>query len=327
MGRVNTRSSVASTLDIQSIGAKAVTYGEIDDPDMRDFNPSIAFDNKGDLKIALRRCNFAVERGGKWYLRDGSAYSRTDVMYGDLNPDTLEVSNIKKLELSDKSPTRTKVSGLEDVRLFARKDGIHAIGFECDRITKSLHNGSAKLAEYLIKGNELRYIRTLEKPDKEVVEKNWQPFDHQSTFAEFTYSPTQIYLNGHVIGDKYIGKIHGGTQLLAQEDGTYISLLHEKITLPAQRFVYDRYKYIHYLATHDNTGVVTSLSQPFDFGTHENIEFAAGMVEYGDDLIISLGIRDCKYAIVKINKKVLIDRTKSVLVHRGVDNLTPAVAI
>lgn len=306
MGRPHTRSSlVEAAVDLQSFGAELRIYGEIDDPAMRYFNPSIAFHN-GKLKIAIRSCNFMVERLGKWSLRDGSAYSKTDVIYGGLDPDTLQVSNLTKLKLSKDTPLVTKLAGLEDVRLFSRKDGMHAIGFESDRITRSLHNASATLAEYLIKGNELKYIRTLEKPDKDGVEKNWMPTDVPSKEFDFTYSPNQTWKDGKVTGEKYIGEVHGGSQLLKQKDGTYLSLVHEKFNVGGLRTTYDKYKYITYLAEHDKNGVITKMSKGFTFGTLENIEFASGMVEYNGDFLITVGVRDCKHMIVRICKKKLM---------------------
>lgn len=303
---------MVTAVDIQELGANVRIYGEIDDPAMRYFNPSIAF-HDGKLKIAIRSCNFAVIKKGKWYFRDGNAYSKTDVLYGDLDPETLGVTNLKKLNLSDDSPTRIKVAGLEDVRLFSRSDGMHCIGFESDRLTRSLHNQSAALAEYLIDGHELKYLRTLDKLHKEVVEKNWCPSDIPSHKFDFTYSDTQVFKDGDVLGTPSTTQIHGGTQLLKQPDGTYISLVHEKKVdptlgyVPRNKVIYDKYTYYHYLALHGKDGVITKLSKPFRFGTYENIEFAAGMVEYKDDLIISIGIRDCKYALVKVKKSRLID--------------------
>jgi hypothetical protein len=305
MGRAHPGSSLVEAVDLQSLGAELRIYGEINDPAMRHFNPSIAFDGN-DLKIAIRSCNFAVERLGKWYFRDGSTYSKTDVIYGDLSLNTLQVSNLEKLELSKDSPTRILVAGLEDVRLFHRKDGMHAIGFESDRLTRSLHNSSTAMAEYLIKGKELKYIRTLEKPNKEVVEKNWQPPDVETPHFEFTYSPSQTWSKGKVSGEQYAGNIHGGTPLIKQEDGTYLSLVHEKIEDRWNKGAYDKFTYYTYLAKHDDKGIVTKLSKPFRFGTLENIEFASGMVEYKGGFIITFGIRDCKWATVKITKSILL---------------------
>ena len=307
---------MTDVIDLQAIGAELRIYGEIDHPEMRDMNPAIAW--HGDkLKIAVRRCNFSVNRHGGWYLRDNSVYSRTDVMYGDLNPDTLEVSNLTKLELDPKSPKNVLLAGLEDVRLFNRKDGIHAIGFESDRLNRSLHNASAGMAEYIVKGNTLKYLKSLQKPSKDVVEKNWCPPDKPSKLFDYTYSDSQAYKDGKLIGKPTRTKIHGGSILLSQPDDTYLSLVHEKkldTNLPRQprmirqrTFIYDKYTYYTYLARHDKQGIITHLTKPFRFGTLENIEFAAGLAEYDDYFILTTGIRDCKYGIVKIEKDKLVD--------------------
>lgn len=298
-------------VDLQSIGAEIMTYGEVDDPYMKQFNPSIAWDGSK-LKIAIRSCNFGIKPDGHWHFRDGNAYSLTDVLYGDLDPDTLQVSNLVKLGISDDSPIHVKVSGLEDVRLFSRKDGMHAVGFKSDRVARSQHNKTAGMAEFIIKGKELKYIRSLEKPKREIdyPEKNWCPTDEPSKEFEFTYSPTQVWKDGKVTGLPYKDNIHGGTQLLKQKDGTYLSLVHEKI-LDGKHLrtagVYDKHVYLHYLARHNKDGMIIELSKPFRFGTLENIEFAGGMVEHNGNLLISLGIRDCKYAIGRISKDKLME--------------------
>lgn len=304
------RSGMGQSLDLQTLQSEIKIFGEISNPTYRHFNPSLSW-HEGKLYIALRSCNFAVERQGKWFLRDGGAYSKTDVLLGIVDPISLTIRDITKLKLSEDSPTRVLVSGLEDVRIYSRKDGLHAIGFESDRLTRSLHNASAKMAEYVIKGNELKYIRTLDKPDENIVEKNWSPTDTPSDLFDFTYSDSQVWNNGEVLGEPTKTNIHGGTQLLKQKDGTWLSIVHDKKLDPKysrlNHLVYDKYVYRHYLARHNKYGVITHLTKPFNFGTLENIEFAAGMVEYDNHLLISLGIRDCKYAIAKIKKSVLVD--------------------
>lgn len=312
--RSQPRFNAVKALDLQSIGAELHIFGEIDSATRRHINPSIAFDNEGNLKISIRSCNFVVEPLGRWYLRDGSAYSKSEVVYGDLDPDSLRLSNLETLKLSDDSPTRTLVGGLEDVRLFNRSDGMHAIGFECDRLTRSLHNRSTAMAEYLVDGKELRYIRTLKKPNPEGVEKNWSPPNVSTPHFEFTYSPTQVWNKGYVLGSDYTGEVHGGSQLLKQSDGTYLSVVHNKMAQRSYGLSYDRFVYYTYLARHNAQGSIIELSPPFRFGTPDNIEFASGMVEYEGNLLISLGIRDCKIAIARIKKEKLVNMLEA---YRG----------
>lgn len=315
MYRTPTRRNIITPMqavDIQELGADIRIYGEIDDPAMRDMNPSIAW-HRGKLKISLRRCNFAVEPKGRWYFRDGSPYSKTDVILGDLDPDTLQVSNLTKLELSKDSPKDVLIAGLEDVRLFSRKDGLHAVGFQSDRVVRTLHNASASMGEYIIKGNTLQYLRTYEKPYPEIVEKNWCPTDTPTKLFDLTYSDSQAYKDGKLIGEPTKTNIHGGSQLLKQKDGTWLSLTHEKKLDPNMRVhrlnhkIYDKHIYYTYLAEHNEQGIITRLSKGFRFGTHENIEFASGLAEYGDYFIMTAGVRDCKYLICKIEKQKILD--------------------
>lgn len=287
-------------LDLQEMGADIRIYGEIDG-DMRHFNPSIAWHNDK-LMIAIRSCNFMVKRHGDWSFGDGSAYSKTDVILGEVDPITLEVRTIRKLHLSKNTPTRVKVAGLEDVRLIVRKGKLMAVGFESDRLTKSLHNASASMSVYEI-GEELKYIETLEKPNKELVEKNWCPPDKPSDLFDYTYSPTQVIKDGKLIGEPTTSQIHGGSILLKQKDNTYLSLVHEKQADKRLGKVYDRFVYYTHLARHDKQGMITHLTPAFRFGTLENIEFAAGLVEHEGDFIMSFGIRDCKFGLAKISKE------------------------
>lgn len=314
MGSRNTGSGVGKTLDLQELGAELRIYGEIEGG-LRHFNPSLSASGGG-IDISVRSCNFAVERGGKWYFRDDSAYSKTDVLIGWVDPTNLTVFGLKKAEISNDSPINVKLAGLEDVRLFNREDGLYAIGFESDRLTRTLHNDSAGMAVFKYDNSSLKYIKSLPKPKKEIVEKNWCPPDQPSNLFDYTYSDTQVYKDGKLIGQPSKTQIHGGTVLLKQKDGTYLSLVHEKKLAPGMRMVnhkvYDKYVYYTYLARHNKQGIITHLTPPFRFGTLENIEFASGLVEWDDDFIISLGIRDCKYALCIIAKHKLVDLLKEV---------------
>lgn len=305
MGLHNSRSSVDSGLDLQSLGCRLVVYPDFNTESMPCYNPSIAF-HDGELKIAVRQCNFTTLRHKNWTFLDERIYSKSFVLLGTVDPDTLEVFDLQTLKLGIDTPIETRIAGLEDVRLFSRDDGLHAIGFEVDRVTPVYYKKSG-MAEYLIKGDTLHYKRTLVKPDADRVEKNWQPADVACKNFDFTYSPTEVWKSGKIIGKPYDGEIHGGSQLLLQSDGSYLSLVHKKT--PDYRYgrVYDRFIYVTYLARHNAQGIITEITRPFNFGTHENIEFASGMVEHDGHFIVSLGIRDAKFALARIERHKLLN--------------------
>jgi hypothetical protein len=284
------------------------------------YNPSIALDDRGRIRIAIRSCNFTLRSNGSWYLADGLPHAKTKVLYGFLDEERYDIYNLKELKYSQDSPKETgEISGLEDGRLFLRGKDMHIIGVQVD--TRDKITTPASIAEYSIndKTNTLEYIVTHKKPDHSRVEKNWGVTNVAASF-DFNYSPTQVHSNGTVIGEEYKSDIHGGTQLIQQPDGTYLAVVHTRILNLMKRFTYDSNKYISMFARYSKEGFMIELSDPFHFGSGENIEFAAGMVEKKGKLIISLGIRDSYMGLAKIDKEAAVSMLKPYKLHDEIDN-------
>lgn len=297
-------------INLQDHGARLVVLADINDPQYPYYNPSIAYDGKGKIRVSIRSCNFTVKPDGVWHLADGSDHAISKMLYGYLDPKHLTISKLKELKYGDGAPFETKtVTGLEDARIFWRQDGMHFSGVEID--TRRFFMRPARQAEYVLDEatDTLQYIRTMNSPNPARPEKNWQPTDMPGKF-DYSYSPTEVYKDDAVYlhGDlPYRGYIHGSSQLLWQEDTqTYLTVLHSKHLNPLAGVVYDRYKYLHYFAEYDANGVIQKISDAFTFGTGENIEFAAGMVAYGSDMIISLGIRDARLGLARISRAAMI---------------------
>lgn len=299
-------------LNIRDIGA-TVTVLQDNDQAWPYYNPSIAWDESGALRIAIRACNFTVRPEGGWYLTQGD-HAKTKVMYGYLDPNTLTITGLAEVLPSKDSPEAIHKCGLEDGRLFLRGKTMHIIGVQVDTTQK--HIIPASQAEFSIGkyGDNMEYIRTLKKPDENRVEKNWMPTDKETPAFDFQYSPTQTWKDGIVTGPDYDGNLHGGTQLLQQKDGTWLAIIHDVkhatfVRRPGERRRRKR-NYIHYLAEYSTAGQLQRLSRPFIFGTtavdFEGIEFAAGMVEHKGDLLVSFGIRDAKIGIARIPKAAAI---------------------
>lgn len=297
-------------INIQDYGARVVVMADINDDQYPYYNPSIAFDGKGKLRIAIRSCNFTVKPDGYWHLADGSDHAITKVLYGYLDPETYTISDLKELKYSDGAPFETKqITGLEDARIYWRKDGMHFSGVEID--TRRFFIRPARQAEYVLDEatDTLQYIRTMASPNPTRPEKNWQPADKPGLF-DYSYSPTEVYKDDRVqlVGDApYRGYIHGSSQLIWQpKSKTYLTVLHSKHLNPMAGVVYDKYKYLHYFAEYSDQGVLLRISDPFTFGLGENIEFASGMVELGNDLLISIGIRDARLGLVRLAKETVL---------------------
>lgn len=295
--------------NLEKLGAE-ITVLPYNDPEFPYYNPSIAWHN-GKLKIVIRSCNYTHVNGRVTLGRYEHAMTKN--LYGTLDPKTMKIDKLTELKYSKDTPeVITGISGLEDARLFVRGKDMHFIGVEVD--TADRQNTRAAMAEFVLRGDTLEYIRTLAKPDPTRHEKNWSPTDVPSDLFDFTYSPTQQWKNGKVVGDKYTGNIHGGTQLVWQPDRkTYLAVVHDikNVVDPTKSQSYwDSRKYLHYFAEIDAWGNLINLSAPFQFQGKMRIEFAAGLVEDGKDLLISFGIMDGQAAIARFNKEQALSMLK-----------------
>lgn len=304
-------------LNIQSMGARVTVLGDINDPIFAYFNPSIAFDGKGKLRINIRACNFAVKRHGMYYYRDNQGYAVTKNMYGYIDPDTLAITKLKEVKHSNDTPQEIVRSGIEDVRLFWRDDGMHFSGVRVD--TRPLYKYPAQQCEFVMddKTGILQYKRTMFSPSPARAEKNWLPTDKPASF-EYNYSPTETYTGTRVSGDRYAGFIHGGSQLLWQEDTkTWLAVLHSKHHNPLViGKAYDNMIYVHYFAEYSEDGMLIRISEPFKLGLLDNIEFVAGMVEHKGYLLMSAGFGDARFGFIRIKKENAINMLR---LYDGVD--------
>jgi hypothetical protein len=303
---------LAGVSNFQDMG-RVTMMGDLNDPIYAYFNPSIAYDGKGKLRINIRACTFRVEPKGNYDYRDGSNYSKTKNLYGYLDPKTLAVTKLKEVTYSADTPAEIRtIAGLEDARLFWREDGMHFIGAQVD--TRREYRYPPQQAEFLYDEatNELKYLRTMFGESPARGEKNWLPPDVPSDLFEFNYSPTQVIKNGKLEGVRYGGFIHGSSQLLWQaKTKTYIAVLHSKHADPLLvGKIYDKMMYVHYIAEYNPEGYLIRLSEPFTFGLADNIEFVNGMVEHGDDLLMTLGAGDARWGIARVNKERAIKLLK-----------------
>lgn len=285
--------------------ARVTMMGDVNDPIYAYFNPSIAYDGKGKLRINIRACTFRVEPNGNYDYRDGSDHSKTKNLYGYLDPKTFAITKLQEVKYCENTPREIiQVSGLEDARLFWRDDGMHFIGAQVD--TRREYRYPPQQAEFVYDEatNTLNYLRTMFGESPARGEKNWLPPDVPSKEFEFNYSPTQVIKDAKLVGVRYGGFIHGSSQLLWQpKTKTYLAVLHSKHADPLLvGKIYDKMLYVHYIAEYNEAGYLIRLSDPFTFGLADNIEFVNGMVENNNELLMSLGAGDARWGLVRLSK-------------------------
>jgi predicted GH43/DUF377 family glycosyl hydrolase len=69
--------------------------------------------------------------------------------------------------------------------------------------------------------------------------------------------------------------------------------------------------YVHFFANYDQTGKLIKISKGFVF-EHLGTEFAAGIVEQGDDFLISYGSKDVSSHIARIKKSTVLQGLRKV---------------
>lgn len=262
------------------------------------YNPGLARDPKGDLYISIRSCDINFKE--KYGFVHPLGYEN-HLHLGKLNEKTMKIEGLKLIK-PDKNYDSLQW-GIEDVRLFWRKDGLHGVGvhFPIEGEEKRI---KLRLAEILIDYEKGTYkmLKDLGRPFGH-AEKNWMPSDEENPYFDYVYSPTQIVKDGEVIGEENDLFIHNGTPLIKHDDG-YISIAHVVTAVEGER------TYAQCAVLFDKKGRMTHISQFFHFnmGWRENlketIEFASGLVwskgKEGEELLIGVGIKDELTAVSKL---------------------------
>jgi hypothetical protein len=277
------------------------------------YNPGLARDDKGNLWISIRSCDYNPKRWKGW---EHPMHWQNYLNYGLLDENTLKISKLKEIKpLKDYNGHHW---GFEDARLFWRKDGMHAIG-----VVIPIENGkyATSQAEILIDYEKGTYklIKNYGRP-KGTMEKNWSPPESESQLFDFAYSMTEVVKDEKVKGDDNHLAIHNGTKLLPYEDG-YIQINHVVCGIGGER------TYAQVAVRRNLQGYATHISQLFHFNVgwreklQETIEFVSDMVwskgKEGKELLVGLGVKDEALGIAKIPvDKFIWDEGTDVIYYR-----------
>lgn len=239
-------------------------------------------------------------QGGGQMIIGGKLH--TDVLIGEVDEKTLNVTNITKLKYAGKIHPYIENIGLEDARLFVRDNKLYAMGVcmsKEDRRGESVH-----IAVGEIKGDKLLFGELITKPHPERVEKNWTVPAEPSPLFDYIYSPTQVLKDGKLLGEpEYHGILHGGSQAIKWEDG-WLSFQHRvfRSNVVVPKTVR---QYVSYAVKYNAEGFATEISQGFLLFANNAVEFISGLVVSNDKFLVSLGIGDAKCALAVIDPKDL----------------------
>ena len=287
------------------------------------MNPSIYNDN-GQLILNLRHVNYTLYHAeneqmfiNRWgplaYLNpENDLHLRTTNFFCEIN-DNLQVKSFTKIDTSklDVEPIWEFV-GLEDGRLTRWNDKLYLCGVRRD--TTPHGEGRMEMSELEIKnGHVLEVNRSRIQPPVDLTsycEKNWMVVtDLPNHFVKWT-NPTEV-----VEADKLTGKsiqkvlkpgvgphqnLRGNSQVIPYK-GKRICVIHE-VDLFKNKLEQKDGKYTHRFVVWDRDWNIEHVSEPFSFMDGE-IEFACGITEWKDDLLVSFGFQDNAAYILKIPQK------------------------
>lgn len=282
------------------------------------FNPSIAYSPVEGYVVLFRSSNYFLDPETTSAVITVGSWVRSRMWLGSLDADwQLIPGSLREVDFSD-CGIRIK-RGPEDGRLYWRDGtweitaGLYEPGIELPRIAKFKLDGlKAKLVEIYQDGELFQ------------VEKNWTTTNTPNDKFDFIYTSVDIYKKG--VGpvrlrepNESVRHVRGGSQLWELENGEYLSVIHEadiksvKINIPRMFTFKDIFvrTYVHRFAKYDSSGKLIGLSPRFKF-SDARIEFAAGLVVAGDEIIVSYGYKDVVAYLGKIKLDVVLKSIKEV---------------
>lgn len=278
------------------------------------FNPSIYNDN-GRLLMNMRHCQVTIyhsekgkfehEWGPLCYLNPENDITLTTTNYFcELDPKEFSMKWVRKVDFSmfDSKPMWEFI-GLEDCRVFRWEGKLYICGVRRDTTTNG--QGRMELCEIMLDGDEVKEISRFRIPvpngDLSYCEKNWMPIiDKPYHFVKWC-SPVDIInvdpktkSSNSTISAKIVNfqkDQRGGSQVIPfGSDGEHFCITHE-VDLFKSENGNKNATYRHKFIKFDKDWNVSGYSDSFSFMNAE-IEFCAGICEYGTDYLITFGVTD-----------------------------------
>jgi len=281
-----------------------------DDKSWSFFNPSIGQSPQG-YAMTFRSSNYViVPDSGELYVETGGPI-KNKVFFTETN-ENMELLDLREISFKDSG---LKIGrGVEDAKLFWRDEKWHFTGVVMERDIPTARIGHFTLD---LKTSTAKLIKIYKGMNPKKPEKNWMAPTEVNKNFDFIHGSTSIVKGDQVIyslsDNLKIAPLRGNTNLHSLNDGTYLAVVHILYTRKTRTWdgrmfgMRDGlYKdYTHLFARYDERGQLIELGEEFQF-IGPGIEFAAGMVEMGDDLVITFGKDDVSSHYARIPKwKVL----------------------
>lgn len=275
------------------------------------FNPSIAYSPVHGYWVMVRSSNYYIDPEYGHAVATIGSRVQSKTWIGKLSED-LEIDDSTWREIDFSEAGIQFKRGAEDGRLFWR-DGSwwFVAGLKEDEIYYpriGLFRLDENFKAYLVEVHDCGWMRG--------VEKNWMPTYELNEDFDYVYSATEVYKDGAVTRRELTRETRGarGSSCLWKlDDDSYLAVVHFAHKATVERYNPRLFgteyaktrKYTHAFARYSKDGTLIGLSRQFIFENFK-IEFAAGLVIRGDDVIVSYGKQDVASYLGKIKLDVVL---------------------
>lgn len=291
-----------------------------DDKRWSAFNPSIGYSPKEGYVVLFRSSNYFFDpKTGDTVATIGSRV-KNRMFLANLD-ESWQIIDSTQREI-DFSECGIFLRGPEDGRLYW-KDG----SWEILAVMREPHvtNDIPRIGTFRLNGTKATMLKLHTEGDLQPVEKNWMPFYKKPEDADFVYSAISVYKQGQgkitrrEPSELAGANVRGGSCLWPLADDTNLAIIHEaeqeRVNIYSNRkFGYvtrTERNYYHRFALYSNNGTLLKLSDKFKF-IGAKIEFAAGLVVAGDEVVVSFGYKDVASYLGKIKLDAVIKMLKEV---------------
>lgn len=288
------------------------------------MNPSLFIDDDNVIKVNLRHVNYTFyhseaklfqhQWGPLTYIHpEHDMHLRTWNWYIELNED-LSIKKYLKVDTSkfDTYEPKWDFVGLEDARIFRWDNKLYLSGVRRD--TTPHGQGRMELCEINVNDNsvvEISRVR-IEPPVDSYCEKNWMPImDMPFHYVKWS-NPTEVVKCDPITGvaeTVFLTKrapinadFRGGSQVIRFR-GFYMAVVHEVNLFKSEVGRKDGL-YRHRFLIWDDQFNLIKFSPMFAF-MDAHVEFAVGMAEHKDYVLISFGFQDNAAYVMKIDSDIL----------------------
>jgi hypothetical protein len=300
----------------EDLGGQTYLLAESKNPYWTLFNPSVGVDDSGNYAIVFKSSNFKLGFPEYCIKLTHGASIHNRIHFAEIDNDFKTLKNYSEVTLVG-VPFHNR-RGVEDFRLFWRDDSWWFLG----AIHEPIHVDKSKLIlfKYNKETKEANFVKIFDSPyGKDRHEKNWMiPYKENPNF-DFIYGPGMTIKNDIITYHQNTSELgfRGGSCLLDLGDKTYLAIVHKGFTANYSWYEPKIYgtingyirNYSHCFVRYDWNGRILQYTDLFQF-ISPGVEFAAGLVEYDGDLIVSFGKQDASSHIARISKEKVLSLLK-----------------